>query len=460
VLSEDSYKPYRLEEYPLTRQVLESGKPALLRIDDAELDSHERKYMEESDIKTLLMLPLVTKDRTIGLVELIDDREPMSFTHRQIELVQTLAFHAATAIENALLYQQSQHYASELEDRVRERTDELRTAKERIEHILASASDAIIVLDEENHLLHANPAGEALQVQAEQQGLELLAPQFLQSLSGSNTPAEETLIQIQERAYQALASSISVGSHKTGTVIVFRDVTRFRDLDQMKTQFVSDVSHELRTPLTNLSLYLDLLTRSADPERNERYLATLRRETRRLTSLIEDLLTISRLEAGRVEINIEPVDINRVISDLALDRMQMAANQELTLTYTLHPDLPPAQADPRLVTQVLSNLLTNALNYTPTKHAVHLRSDLQEIDGVCWVTATVSDNGLGIAPAEMEQLFTRFFRGSAGHSSNAPGTGLGLAISKEIIERLDGRITVESQMQQGSAFTVWLRAVL
>jgi signal transduction histidine kinase len=243
-------------------------------------------------------------------------------------------------------------------------------------------------------------------------------------------------------------------------VVIFRDVTRFHELDEMKNQFVSDVSHELRTPLTNLNLYLDLLHKVTDPEKTKRYLATLRRETQRLTELIEDLLTISRLEAGRMEFDIEPVDVNRIVAELAVDRMQMAAQQELTLTYSIQPELPLARADFRLITQVLSNLLTNALNYTPPKESIHVETGLQEWEGESWITICVKDTGLGIAPDEMEYLFTRFFRGSASQATNAPGTGLGLAISQEIIDRLDGRITVESQLHQGSTFTVWLKTGL
>lgn len=452
-------KPYYLDEYPLTRQVIETGVPVLARLDDPDLEPNERRFMELNRIKVSLMLPLVTRDRTIGMVELIDDRITRSFSESEIELVQTLASHAAIAIENARLYQHTQKYAEELEERVRNRTMELRNAKERIEHILISVPDAIIVLDQENRLIHANPSGEALLVQAKEQGLDIFNSEFLRSLTRQNTPSEKTILQLRDRAYQALASSLPVDDHETGSVIVFRDVTRFRELDQMKTQFVSDVSHELRTPLTNLSLYLDLLASTKDSEKNQRFLATLRRETQRLTALIEDLLTISRLEADRVEINIEPVDLNRIIADLAEDRRQMAANLGLTLSYTTQPGLPLALADPRLLTQVLSNLLTNALNYTPPSGCIQLQTRLQDRDGAPWVTAEVADNGLGIPPSEMEQLFTRFFRGFASQTSNAPGTGLGLAISKEIMDRLNGRITVSSRLNQGSTFTVWLPAI-
>jgi PAS domain S-box-containing protein len=442
---------------PTFQQMLSSGNP--LVISNTHQEALWRKLEQTSWIRSYAAAPLRVQDQVIGFLNMNSDQVDF-FNTRIIPRLQAFANTAAAAIQNARLYQRTQQYAAELEDRVRDRTAELSTAKERIEHILVSVPEPIIVLDESNHLIHANPAGETLMAQAAGQGLDLFSADFLHSLSTQNQPTEKMVVSIHEQAYQVLASSLPAGSHSTGTVIVFRDVTRFRELDQMKTQFVSDVSHELRTPLTNLALYLDLLANAMGAQKNERYMATLRRETQRLTSLIEDLLTISRLEADRVEITIEPVDINRLITDLALDRMQMAANQSLTLTYTTQPDLPLALADTRLLTRVLSNLLTNALNYTPPGRGIHMQTCLQVWGGATWVTAQVKDNGLGIPPDEMEHLFTRFFRGYAGQTSNAPGTGLGLAISKEIIDRLNGRITVESQLHNGSTFTVWLQAVL
>jgi len=455
-----SYQPFKLDQYPVTYQVLQTRTPIALNIDDPQLDAAEREYMQSSDIKTVLMLPLYTQDRTLGLVELIDDVEIHTFSQREIDLVKALGAQAAIAIENASLYQKAQNYATELEERVIDRTAELSAAKERIERILVSVPDAIIVLDDKNYLVQANPAGESLLVLADQEGVDLFSSDFLNSLTASDKPSEQKLLEIGGRYYQALASALPGRGFSTGLVIVLRDVTRFRELDQMKNQFVSDVSHELRTPLTNLSLYLDMLSNSRDDFNNQKYLTILHRETDRLTYLIEDLLTISRLEASKLQVKIESIDVNRLVMDLMEDRTQMAHSRQLKLTCIPAPDLPSAQADPRLLTQVLSNLLTNALNYTPAQRAIQVYTGLECQNGSTWVTVSVSDTGLGIPEEELKHLFTRFFRGSASRSSAAPGTGLGLAISKEIMERLNGRITVESQFGQGTTFCVWLPAVL
>jgi signal transduction histidine kinase len=138
----------------------------------------------------------------------------------------------------------------------------------------------------------------------------------------------------------------------------------------------------------------------------------------------------------------------------------MAAQQKLSISHSTAPGLPQAYADPRLLSQVLSNLLTNAFNYTPPQGAIHLHTDMVQGTEQCWITISIQDTGVGILPGEIDNLFVRFFRGSASDTTASSGTGLGLSISKEIIDRLDGRITVESQPGQGSNFIVWLKAVL
>jgi signal transduction histidine kinase len=232
-------------------------------------------------------------------------------------------------------------------------------------------------------------------------------------------------------------------------------LTQAREADRVKSQFVSNVSHELRTPLTNLKLYLNLLTRGY-PEKREIYLDTLQREADRLQYLIESLLDLSRLDLGKTRARLQPTDLNLLVSTLVTDRGTLAADWGLSLDVELEKTLPPALADRKLIERVLTNLLTNAINYTPTGGAVMLCTATAEKEAQKWVTFSVTDTGTGISQEEQRHLFERFYRGQAGRASDAPGTGLGLAISKAIVEQHGGRITVESQIGQGSIFTVWL----
>ncbi len=434
-----------------------SGLPLL--ISDTTADSDWVNLAPSSWILSYAGAPLVIQGQIIGFLNLNSEQRNF-FNQESIQHLQAFAATAATAIHNASLFRDLQRHTNELEDRVKERTAELQAAKESIERILVSVPDAVFVLDEADRLIQANPAGETLLLQAEKARIDLFDRAFLAHVKNGNSPDEKAVLEVDGRAYQALASRQLNQEQWPGLVIGFRDVTRFRELDQMKSKFVSDVSHELRTPLTNLTIYLDLLSNLKDPSKGHKYLNTLQRETERLTHLIEDLLTISRLEGGRLPISMLPIDVQRLACDLTNDRQSIAAMKELALTCNLEQDLPLVHADPRLLSQVLSNLLTNAFNYTPAKGGIHVTADFCENHRANWVTISVQDTGVGIQPDELEDIFKRFYRGSASTQTGAPGTGLGLAISKEIIQRMGGKITVESTPGSGSNFTVWLKPVL
>ncbi len=231
---------------------------------------------------------------------------------------------------------------------------------------------------------------------------------------------------------------------------------KLQELDIMKSQFVSNVSHELRTPLANIKLYLSLLE-SGKPERRSQYMTTLHREANLLHRLIEDLLQLSRLDLGRTTPVLAPVEVNQVLATLAQDREPLINERGLALQLALDAAPLWAQADHRLLIQMLTTLMTNAANYTPTGGAITLRSFPRLAAGAAWVCVAVSDTGPGIPLEEQPQVFNRFFRGQAGLRSNAPGAGLGLAICQEIVQLHGGQITLESQVGQGSTFTVMLK---
>jgi signal transduction histidine kinase len=173
--------------------------------------------------------------------------------------------------------------------------------------------------------------------------------------------------------------------------------------------------------------------------------------------LISQLLDFSRLDAGTLAANLELVDLNQLAGTLVNDRKQLAQDKNLTLAFAAAPELPPALADPKLLFQVLTNLLSNAINYTFPGGKIIVHSGLQERDGRTWVTVSVKDNGLGISDEDQEQLFERFYRGVAAEITKASGAGLGLSICKEIMDQHGGQITVKSQLGQGSSFTLWLQ---
>ncbi len=227
------------------------------------------------------------------------------------------------------------------------------------------------------------------------------------------------------------------------------------EADRLKTQFVADVSHELRTPLTNIRLYLELIGQ-ANRERFAEYLETLNRETERLVDLIEDLLAISRLDAGTHPPQPVFLNLNELARGLVADRKRLFDERRIELSFLPDDHLPGVLADERMLSQVVANLMTNAMNYTLPGGRVSIGTGVAADDGVKWVTLRVTDTGLGIPVDEVEHVFERFYRGTASRRMGTPGTGLGLSICKEILSRHKGRISVHSRAGEGSTFTIWL----
>ena len=275
--------------------------------------------------------------------------------------------------------------------------------------------------------------------------LSLLADQI--SVAIENAALYDHLRQHADELEQTVAERTS---------LLAEALEQARQADRIKSQFVSDVSHELRTPLSNIRLYLDLLTQGK-PDRFSNYVDTLTRETERLMRLIEDLLAISRLDAGATPLTSTPLDLNDLARTLVQDRQRLFAARGLVLQFQPQAALPPILADEHMLSQVVANLLTNAMQYTPMGTVTISTASMCQDDRT-WTTLTVADTGLGIPLEEQPRLFERFFRGANSHTVRAPGTGLGLAICKEILDRHGGKISLESQVGRGSAFTLWLPA--
>ena len=231
-----------------------------------------------------------------------------------------------------------------------------------------------------------------------------------------------------------------------------------QEADRLKSEFIANVNHELRTPLTNLVLYYQLL-RAQPSVKTEERLDVIGRELQRLRGLIEELLNLSRFDLGQVTFRSVDCDLNKLIQTLVNDRQALAESHGLVLLTELKPDLGPVTLDEPTMVQAISNLLTNALNYTPAGGKVTVKTVTNGPDGRgdCEVGFSVVDTGPGIDAEDMPHLFERFYRGGTGRRSGAPGTGLGLAIVKVVVERHHGRIEVgKGKDGKGANFTIWL----
>lgn len=259
----------------------------------------------------------------------------------------------------------------------------------------------------------------------------------------------------------------SANAEHLGRLYVFRDVTREREVDHMKSEFVSLVSHELRTPLTSIKGYIDLLLDGDAGELTEEqqeYLGIVKNNADRLIALINDLLDVSRIDAGKIDLQRSPLDLARLIHVVAdsLRPSIEAKGQHLTLDLTGGHEpllggrddarLPAVLADADRVTQILTNLLSNAYKYTPAGGSICVKA-YTEGDHV---RVDVQDTGIGLSTEEQSQIFNRFFRAHNRTTQEIGGTGLGLTIARSLVEMLGGKIMVSSSPGQGSTFSFTL----
>ncbi|MCP5097124.1 MAG: GAF domain-containing protein [Chloroflexi bacterium] len=222
------------------------------------------------------------------------------------------------------------------------------------------------------------------------------------------------------------------------------------ELDRLKSKFVADVSHELRTPVTNLRLYLDLFAR-VSPEKQVHYLEILKKQSSRLSDLIEDILTLSKLETDLHTLKFEDVQLNEIVEQVVEAHLSRITASENIVQFELHPQLPLIRASRIQLFQIVTNLLANATNFS-NQGEVQLKTMWHPETQL--VSLRVQDNGHGIHPNDLPHIFDRFYRGQQSSQSTIPGTGLGLAIVKEIVESYQGTIEVESKLTQGTTFRI------
>lgn len=401
----------------------------------------------------------------------LDSAIPDFFTVQHTEQLKFFIAQAAIALENASLYRELERYSQSLEDAVDARTTELRRIKERVEVILSSNPEPILLLAPDGSIETVNPAFCELFRCGENNVsgnsmLTLLHPSSVEALRGAieavtdrgQTVRLEVTAQRQDgTAFDAALAVAPVWEFGalTGLVCTLRDISSLKEVQRMKDAFVANISHELRTPITSLRLYHHLLARK--PEKVGIYLAQLERETDRLQRIIENVLLLSRMDQNRVPYKPSPLALNALAEQYVTDRSLLADSRKLTLTFDGQPHLPMVIADGALVGQALSIILTNALNYTPEGGRVLVTTSVRPFNGQEWVELRVADTGPGIPLDEQSHVFERFFRGALAIESGLPGTGLGLAIAKEIMDRHEGRIMMESEPAQGAAFSLWLR---
>jgi len=445
-------RPQKLEDIPEAVRAIRERLP--LFIADASASSLPRRWVELFDLEDVLVVPLITRERAVGLMGLDHFKGDHKLTREKVDLAMTIGSQVAVAIDNARLHREVREQAHQLSMRVRERTAQLRAQYARLEATLNSSSDGIIVVDRKGEVLQANDVAQNLLTRT-------LSPEdaneLWRSVRGLAQRADsrpEQVLELTGLDLQLSAAPITKLEEEAAVVVAIHDVSHLKALDRMKSRFVSNVSHQLRTPITTIKLYAELMRRQ--PERWEEYLGILTREANRQAQLVEGILQISRIDFGRLEISPHPIALNELVELVLANHEALAQKQGVALEFQPAESGPVALVDSERAGQMLGNLVANAIQYTSEGGRVVVSTGKERAEGRVWAVARVADTGMGIPKEELPHVFERFFRGEQPRLMQLSGTGLGLAIAKEIVDLHGGRIEVESEVDVGTTFTVWL----
>ncbi len=407
--------------------------PNLSRSREVDLDPSKPQPL------ALLAVALRHENRYYGVVW-AGYEQPRMFSDSDIRFVTTLAGQAALAVANAHLYLS------------------VEASRRQLEAILNSTPDPVLVTDHRNRLLLTNRAAAIALGQTENSTNDIgrkteqvvkLRPllTLLESTTTENQSAE--IVLADKRTYLATASSVIVEGRQIGRVCIMRDVTYFKELDTLKSEFVATVSHDLRSPLTLMRGYATMLEMVGElNEQQQGYARKIVSGVENMTRLVNNLLDLGRIDLG-VGLQVENVSVLDII-ERAISALQLqAAQKNIDLNVELSRDMPDTvEADQALLHQAVYNLMENAIKYTPDNGRVTVRTSSQS----GFLIFAVEDSGIGIAADDLPRLFEKFYRGKQREARAQHGSGLGLAIVHSIATNHGGRIWVESVVGKGSTF--------
>ena len=363
---------------------------------------------------------------------------PRTFAEEEVRFLATLAGQAALAAVNAKLYATAE------------------IGRQRVEAILAATPDPVLVTDEQNRILLSNPAALQLpglsnmslkgkvidSIVTQKELLELM------SVSGEEQPSREIYFP-NGRVYYATVSSVEADGQAVGKVCILRNITHFKEVDTMKSDFVATVSHDLRSPLTLMRGYATMLQMVGDlNEQQKGYVRKIIGGVESMSRLVNSLLDLGRIDSG-VGLQLERVSANEIV-DRVVSTLQLQAAQKNIKLNQLVPDdpRPLIEADQALLQQALYNLVENGIKYTPVGGSVTVHVQ-PRADSVVF---SVRDTGIGIAPLDQPRLVRKVLPGRPAEANQPRGSGLGLAIVKSIAERHGGQVWLESNLGKGSTF--------
>ncbi len=422
------------------------------------------------DHRSCVIAPMLVGEDVIGVL-MAFHRKVAHFSPELLNLVKAIAGQVAVAINNAHLYELIRDQAERLGTMLRRQQEEA----SRSQAILEAVADGVLVTGVNNKITFLNVSAERiLNLSTERvlgQALDTFgglfgkaASAWMQTIRGwSEEPAAyqvgdtyaEQIELDDKRIVLVHLAPVMLQNDFLGTVSIFRDITHEVEVDRLKSEFVATVSHELRTPMTSIRGYADILLLGAAGALNENqshFLQIIKNNTERLNILVNDLLDVSRIEAGRVTLTPQPIDLREVAEEVLADvlRRSQEENKPMGLSLDAPRDLPRVFGDSERVRQILDNLMDNAYHYTPVNGQIQLRLHSPSNGEV---QVDVIDNGVGIAEEDQARVFERFFRGEHPLVLATPGTGLGLPIVKQLVEMHHGRIWMKSKGVPGEGST-------
>jgi two-component system NtrC family sensor kinase len=399
-------------------------------------DNTPQKIKTSYLVHSLIYIPLKLKDQIIGVLGVDNRHNRMSFSQRDIGLLNTMAEYAVIAIENARLF------------------EEVLSERKKLEMIINQIDDGVLVLDHDFRILVINQVAQSiLRITGENligSPIQIypIDPEFMEIIKkfdvylGKSTEINAD----DERVFSAHLAKIT----NIGYAISFHDITNLKKLDQIKSDFVSTVSHDLRSPLTAILGYVDLVERAGPvQELQKNFLDRIQFSVHNITNLVDDLLNLGRIEAGfdtRKENLDLSIFVHQAIDELNPKFMQSNLRLKIDVPESSHKIF----ASPIQMRQLLNNLLTNSIKYSEsgTSIAISLKENEDQI------ILHLSDEGFGIPASDLPYIFDKFYRSGNIIGTEIPGSGLGLAIVKSIVESHQGRIWVDSTVGKGSTFTI------
>jgi two-component system phosphate regulon sensor histidine kinase PhoR len=356
----------------------------------------------------------------------------------------------------------------ELEIHLRNKIDEISTEKEYLQTVLKGMAEGVLVVNDRGHTIMINDALRKLfslsMEVVDRTPLEFIRNAELEGAiqeairDGKNSSFELTLPFFSGKTFEVNVVGMLPSSekfHKTekgmrGAIAVFHNISRLKELEKVRQDFVANVSHELRTPLTTIKGYAETLLEGALKEEVAfQFVQVIKRHTDRLTKIVEDLLMLSKIETKEFQLKMEVIPVQNLIVDIIDFVKEPAERKKISLSRNEIPSSLAVQADRNHLEQILINLLDNAIKYTPEGGRVIVsvvEKDSKDIQ------FSVEDNGIGIPKEDLSRIFERFYRVDKGRSKELGGTGLGLSIVKHLVQAHGGRVWVESQRGKGSTF--------